>query len=146
MSNEFDDPNLDVNQPAPDTKRAMPAVPSRVFTLVTVLLAVACAYLVWLHGEDRVLIQLLQDQGQQARDQYEELRGPSKEAREALTELADHAASETTLHHSQGNRQQALADLDRAQKRASRRNVGRSKDAPTSAGTAQQIRRATLWT
>ncbi len=116
MSNEFDDLNLDIDQPEPAPRSRRRAVSSPLYMLVAVLLAGACAYLVWLHGENRVLIQLLQEQQQRARDQYEKLRGPSKEVREALTELADHAASETTLHHSLGNRKQALADLDRAQK------------------------------
>ena len=116
MSDEFDDLNLDIDQPEPAPRSRRRAVSTPLYMLVVVVLAGACAYLVWLRSEDRVLIQLLQDQEQRARDQYEELRGPSKDVREALTELADHAASEATLHHSLGNRKQALADLDRAQK------------------------------
>ena len=116
MSNEFDDLDLDIDQPEPTPMSRRRAVPTTLYMLMAVLLAGACAYLVRLHGENRVLIQRLQDQQQRAEDQYEKLRGPNKEVREALTELADHAASDTTLHHSQGNRKQALADLDRAQK------------------------------
>ncbi len=119
MSNEFDDLDLDIDQPEPAQMSRRRAVPTPLCLLVAVLFAGACAYLVRLHGENRVLIQLLQDQQQRAQDQYdqyEKLKGPGKEVREALTELADHAASDTTLHHSQGNRKQALADLDRAQK------------------------------
>ena len=116
MSDEFDDLNLDIDQPEPAPRSRRPAVSTPLYMLMALVLAGACAYLVWLHGEDRVLIQVLQDHEQQARDQYQELRGPSREVREALTEMADHAASETTLHHDLGNRKQALADLDRAQK------------------------------
>jgi len=116
VSNEFDDLNLDIDQPEPAPRSRRPAVSTPLYMLVALVLAGACAYLVWLHGEDRMLIQVLQDHEQRARDQYQELRGPSTEVREALTEMADHAASETTLHHSLGNRKQALADLDRAQK------------------------------
>jgi len=119
VSNEFDDLNLDIDQPEPTPRSRRQPVPAQLYVLVALLLLVlagACAYLVRLHDENRVLIQRLQDQQQRAQDQYEKLRGPSKEVREALTELANHAASDTTLHNSQGNRKQALADLDRAQR------------------------------
>ena len=115
MSNESDDLNLDMDQPEPAPRGRRAAVPTQLYVLVAILLAVACVYLVWLHGENRALIQLLQNQKQRARDQYEKLRGPSKAARKALTELADHAANEAELHRSQGNREQALADIAHAQ-------------------------------
>ena len=114
MSNEFDDLNLDIDQPEPAPMSRRRAVSTPLYMLMAVLLAGACAYLVQLHGENRVLIQRLQDQQQRAQDQYEKLKGPSKEVGEALTELADHVANEAELHSSQGNRKQALADVEQA--------------------------------
>lgn len=114
MSNEFEDLNLDMDQPEPTPRGRRQAVPTQLYMLAAILLAVACAYLVLLHSDNRALIQLLQNQKQRARDQYEELRGPSKAARKALTELADHAANEAELHRNQGNREQALADIAHA--------------------------------
>jgi len=139
VSDEFDDLNLDIDQPEPAPRSRRRAVSSPLYMLVVVVLAGACAYLVWLHNEDRVLIQLLQDQEQRARDQYEELRGPSKEVREVLTELADHAASETTLHHSLGNRKQALADLDRAQKLLQLADDLKTCDCPSETESIQAV-------
>lgn len=114
MSNEFEKLDLDVRQSEPAPRRHHQVVLPQLYMLVAILLAVACAYLVLLHSENRALIQLLQNQKQRARDQYEKLRSPSKAARKALTELADHAANEAELHRSRGNREQALADIAHA--------------------------------
>ena len=104
-----------MDQPKPDTKRAPTAVPAYVYALVAALLAVACAYLVWRDVENRAVIQNLESEKQRIQDQYEKLNGPSKQVTTALTELAAHAANEADLHSSQGNRKQALADIEQAQ-------------------------------
>ena len=141
MSDEFDDLNLDIDQPEPAPRSRRRAVSTPLYMLVAVLLAGACAYLVRLHDENRVLIQRLQEQQQRAQDQYEKLRGPSEEVREALTELADHAASETTLHYSLGNRKQALADLDRAQKLLQLADGLKTCNCPSEAASVQAVQK-----
>ncbi len=114
MSNEFDDLNLDVDQPEPTPKGRCGAVPTQLYMLMAVLLAGACTYLIWLYNEDQTAIQQLQGLIQKTQEQRGQLINSSKEVREALTELADHAANEAELHSSQGNRKQALADVEQA--------------------------------
>ena len=114
MSDEFDDLNLDIDQPEPAPRSRRRAVSTPLYTLVVVLLAGACAYLVWLYNEDQTAIQQLQGLMQKGQEERAQLTNSSKEVREALTELADHAANEAELHRSQGNREQALADIAHA--------------------------------
>ncbi len=116
MSNEFDDLDLDMNQPEPTPRSRRQVVPGQLYVLVALLLAGACAYLAWLHNEDQTAIQRLQGLMQKTQEQRTQLIKSSKTVREALTELADHAVNEAELHRSQRSRKQALADLDRAQK------------------------------
>ncbi len=116
MSNEFGEPNADVEEPDPETKRAPTPVPTYVYILVAVLLAATCIYLFWLHGQDQAVIQYLRNKIEQAQSQYKGLKDASKEAIDTFTELADHAANRGELHRSQGNRKQALADVAQARR------------------------------
>jgi len=60
VSNEFDDLNLDVDQPEPTPKGRCGAVPTQLYMLMAVLLAGACTYLIWLYNKDQTAIQQLQ--------------------------------------------------------------------------------------
>ena len=106
--------NMDAEQPEPTPRRHRPAVPPQLYALVALLLGVGCVYLVWLHGEDQMAIQQLEQLMEKANNERAQLNKSTKEVREALTELADHTANEAELHRKQGNRKQALADVQRA--------------------------------
>ncbi len=114
MSNEFENLDLDIDQPEPAPRRHNQAVPPQLYALVAILLAVACAYLVWLHGQDRWIIEDLQERAQGSNDQYKKLSVPGKEVKDALTTLADHAANEAELYRSRGSREQVLSNIARA--------------------------------
>jgi len=116
MNDEFRDLGLDweESQPPPERK---PARRWRTLGMLGfLLLVVACSYLAVLYQENRVAIQQLQAGMRLATRDYRQLKDAGAKVRDALIQLADHAVSETTLHHRLGNRKQALADLDRAQK------------------------------
>ena len=88
--------------------------PVIVVVLLAVLLALACAYLIWERYENATAVGRLQKQVQRQESKQTELAETMTEVGDALVELSEYAASEAELHHGLGNRKQALADLDRA--------------------------------
>ncbi|MHC3129141.1 MAG: hypothetical protein IBV52_03595 [Candidatus Bathyarchaeota archaeon] len=116
MNDEFEDLGLDWEEPQPPPERK----PARRWTVLGMLgfllLAAACSYLAVVYQENRAAMQRLQAGVERAMRDHRQLQDASTEVRGALIQLADHAVSETTLHHRLGHRKQALADLDRAQK------------------------------
>ncbi len=111
VDDEFEELNLDQeeSQPSPPRKSGGPS--AGLYSLLAVVLAGACVYLIWLHQENQTTIRQLEGRV----NAYTKLEDASKKVRDYLIQLADDAASETKLHHRLGNRKQALADLDRAQ-------------------------------
>jgi len=106
VSNKIEDPNLDVDQPEPAPKSRRRAVSTPLSILVAVLIVGGCTYVVWLYNKDQTAII------QKCQDERAQFVNSSNKVRKALTKLADHAANEAELHSSQGNRKQALADVE----------------------------------
>ena len=116
MGDEFDDLNLDWDESQPPPPRKSGGPSAGLYGLLAVVLAGACAYLVWVHQENQAAIRQLEARAQSDKNVYTKLEDASKKVRDDLIQLADHAASETKLHCRLGNRKQALADLEHAQK------------------------------
>jgi len=115
MDDEFEELNLDWEESQPPPRKSGRRS-AGLYGLLAVVLAGACVYLAWLHQENRAAIRQLEARVHRARNAHTKIEYASKKVRDNLIQLADYAASETKLHHRLGNRKQALADLDRAQK------------------------------
>ncbi len=116
MDDGFEDLSLDWDESQPPPPRKSGGPSAGLYGLLAVVLAGACAYLVWVHQENQAAIRQLEARVQSDKNAYTKLEDASEKVIDDLIQLADHAASETKLHCRLGNRKQALADLEHAQK------------------------------
>ncbi len=112
LTDEYDELDLDLSGPPPPR----PANARRVglYAFLAFVLAVACAFLVWERNETTATTKQMQKRLQALQDRRDKEQVRQEGVGDALVNLSDHAVAEAELHHSLGNRKQALANIDRA--------------------------------